>query len=381
MNANIPTLTMVRCHAIMEPNVLRDMLPATSGKAPSAIPHKAPGKAVSAVPPSGTNSTPGKSPVAQVPQKAAGKAPPQAQAKTVPRHTDPAPPTRVLKLIIDGNNFWHAATGHGAMNKNAQVAKALRATVDYFKTKTYPGIKVEGVWVDLDVYEYIKFLDSEVKDRDMNEGMKTSALERQKFLQRLMNSITGTVPEITFKEVGKFKPQSGFVEGLRRSKVWVQSGVDESVLCHTIEAYVDKNVDVVVLCTGDGDMAPVFDVCNLNLRLSSGKEPLRLCSASKMCSSEFGNGGRLAGQQPIFLDKELPENFAPRSQTPPRVASEKSSQVKLQMVPTPPKPHSPGLKMSAQPIPFKEYVSRLMSQQQPLVALHFMCSPDRRASL
>eukprot|EP00759_Apiculatamorpha_spiralis_P053101 PhF_6_TR60/c0_g1_i1/m.57 len=105
----------------------------------------------------------------QGPTQVAGKAPPP-----------PPPPValawtgKILKLIIDGNNFWHAATVNGG-NKHKQVATALRATVDHFQTVMYPGIKVEGVWVDLDAYEYIKFLDNEVKDVDVREGMKKAA--------------------------------------------------------------------------------------------------------------------------------------------------------------------------------------------------------------
>ena len=54
-----------------------------------------------------------------------------------------------------------------------------------------------------------------------------------------MNCIRGTVGDVSFKEIGKFKDQKGFVEGMYRNTVFVQSGADSAVVCETIKAFID----------------------------------------------------------------------------------------------------------------------------------------------
>ena len=76
-----------------------------------------------------------------------------------------------------------------------------------------------------------------------------------------MNCIRGTVGDVSFKEIGKFKDQKGFVEGMYRNTVFVQSGADSAVVCETIKAFIDPQHDVVILFTGDSDLAPIFDTC------------------------------------------------------------------------------------------------------------------------
>ena len=112
---------------------------------------------------------------------------------------------------------------------------------------------------------------------------------------------------------------------MQRSCVFVQSGVDSAVVCETIKAFVDPANDIVMLFSGDGDLAPVFETCNHTLRWMMNKAPLQLCCTKSSVSSQFGEGDLLAGQPPIYLDQCLPKFFStskkPPSQIPPVAAT------------------------------------------------------------
>ena len=58
------------------------------------------------------------------------------------------------------------------------------------------------------------------------------------------------------------------MDGTQRGELNVQSAVDSTVVCDTMERYMSEEFEHIMMFSGDGDLAPVFQTCNCKLRNS-----------------------------------------------------------------------------------------------------------------
>eukprot|EP00668_Euglena_longa_P007065 GGOE01008435.1.p1 GENE.GGOE01008435.1~~GGOE01008435.1.p1 ORF type:complete len:574 (-),score=125.27 GGOE01008435.1:320-2020(-) len=218
-------------------------------------------------------------------------------------------------LVIDGGYFYSISRKPPGVHHADSVVAALTEVVAFLEGRFQR--QVVGFWIDGSLKGYQDYIIETIHNLADREVELQRASERHNKLNQAMNGVSGTLPRITYVEAGKMKRQSGNGDGIGQSAVWVQSGVDTAVVCKLIEVYLEKKYQPVILCAGDGDLAPALDTCQTLKRVLQIDHNVRLLTVGWSVSAEFGKNNRLGFDAALKLDEDLPHRFPKPNATVP----------------------------------------------------------------
>eukprot|EP00668_Euglena_longa_P007062 GGOE01008431.1.p1 GENE.GGOE01008431.1~~GGOE01008431.1.p1 ORF type:complete len:606 (-),score=134.32 GGOE01008431.1:511-2307(-) len=218
-------------------------------------------------------------------------------------------------LVIDGGYFYSISRKPPGVHHADSVVAALTEVVAFLEGRFQR--QVVGFWIDGSLKGYQDYIIETIHNLADREVELQRASERHNKLNQAMNGVSGTLPRITYVEAGKMKRQSGNGDGIGHSAVWVQSGVDTAVVCKLIEVYLEKKYQPVILCAGDGDLAPALDTCQTLKRVLQIDHNVRLLTVGWSVSGEFGKNNRLGFDAALKLDEDLPHRFPTPKATVP----------------------------------------------------------------